>query len=237
MDNPVQKHILRKFMYNDSLRFNEIRDGGFPSNKFDYHLKLLQERGFITKDGGRYRLTSEGVHLISGLDGVAIESRKRPIACVFVLAVDDEDRILVHERKKQPFRGVVGIPGGKLEFGRSVSGQAAEELLEETGLSAESLELGLVTNYRTVDEASDEVSHHVVGFFYLARGLSGELVPEDREGRNRFVTVREAKSLDRYPDFDFAVDRLLDGSGVSFQEADRFIRGGAFTGIEFRQGR
>jgi len=222
-------------MYNESLRFNEILDKAFPSNKFDYHLKLLQKENLVVKNDDKYCLTSKGVQVISSMDGVVIEEKRKPITCVFVLGYDEvNDLILVNKRKKQPFMNFVGIPGGKVEYGHSLPRQAREEFFEETGLSAENVELKLVTNYRTVDEDSGELTHHVVGFFFLATGLSGDLVKENREGHNVFIKLSDASSLEKYPDFDFFTEVLLsDNKNIVFQEADRYVKDGKFTKIDF----
>ncbi|MFP4119275.1 MAG: NUDIX domain-containing protein [Candidatus Woesearchaeota archaeon] len=235
-DHQIQKHILKKFMYNDALRFNEILDRQFASNKFNYHLQQLMDKGVIEKEEELYRLTAKGVQVITGLDGIKIEEKQKPVPCVFIMGLDeDTGKILVHKRKKQPFRGVIGIPGGKIEFGHNLKEQARAEFQEETGLEARHLQLKLITNYRTIREEDETMTHHVIGFFFLATGLSGELVTEDREGENMFVPVSEAKELDRYPDFDFFTQELLrETDEVRFQEADRFVREGRFIGIEFK---
>ena len=200
----IQKHILKKFMYNEALRFNEILDKEFPSNKFNYHLQQLIEKNIIEKENERYRLTAKGVQLITGLDGINIESKQKPVPCVFIMGYDkNNNKILVNKRRKQPFRGVIGIPGGKVEFGHNLEEQAKAEFLEETGLKADKMQLKLITNYRTIREEDNEMTHHVIGFFFLGTDLSGELIEEDREGENMFLNIEEAQTMDRYPDFDF----------------------------------
>ncbi|MGM5481713.1 MAG: NUDIX domain-containing protein [Nanobdellota archaeon] len=234
--NIIQKHILKKFMYNDALRFNEILDKEFPSNKFNYHLQQLIIKNIIEKENERYHLTAKGVQLITGLDGIEIESKQKPVPCVFIMGYDKENKkILVNKRSKQPFRGVIGIPGGKVEFGHNLEEQAKAEFLEETGLAADKMQLKLITNYRTIREEDEEMTHHVIGFFYLGTDLSGDLIKEDREGENMFIDIEEARNLDRYPDFDFFTKELLrKNDEVNFQEADRFVKDGKFTRIEFK---
>ena len=231
----VKKHILKKFMYNESLKFNEILDKAFPSNKFDYHLKQLVGEGLIIKKNNLYSLTNKGTQVISSIDGVNIEDKRKPISCVFILGYDEEkDLVLLNQRKKQPFMNVVGVPGGKIEFGQSIRSQAKDEFFEETGLVAKNMDLKLITNYRTVDECSGELSHHVIGFFFLATGLSGELIEKNREGLNMFVKLSDTKNMKKYPDFDFFTSELLKNkSCVKFQEVDRFISNGEFSKIKF----
>lgn len=217
-------------MYNKGMQYNKLREN-IPSNKFAYHLNHLAEEGIIEKKGDIYELTNEGVHLISSLDGVDIQEKKRPLVCTFVMGYEGE-KILVHKRKKQPFMNYIGIPGGKIDFGGRLAQEAARELLEETGMKAGKLELKLITNFRTKDEETNQYSHHVIGFFFLATELSGELIKEEREGENMFITLNEAKQLERYPDFDTFANILLDDKPLQFLEADRFMRNGLFTGIE-----
>jgi len=230
-DIDVRKQILQKFVYNKSLKYNELR-GEVMSNKFNYHLKLLVDEKIVERVGDRYSLTTNGMRLISALDGVKIVENRRPLVCVFVLAKKG-NKILVNERRKQPFLGFVGIPGGKLDFGKRVPEQAAEELLEETGLTAKKLELKLITNYRTSDEDKKELTHHIIGFFYLATGIKGELKEDDREGRNFFTTPAQTKKMKRYPDFDFASSTILKSKALVFKEADRYVSDGDFTEIKF----
>jgi ADP-ribose pyrophosphatase YjhB (NUDIX family) len=227
----VRKQILKKFMYNKSMKYNQIREK-VPSNKFNYHLKSLAGEGYIEQNGDLYTLTPKGTALISSLDGQNFNENRKPLVCVFVMA-QKSGKILVNERKKQPFMGYIGIPGGKLDFGSTVPAQAAQELLEETGISAKKFELMLITNYRTIDKDKNELTHHIVGFFYLATGISGELKVDDREGKNMFITVKQAQKLKRYPDFDFFTDVLLNSKTLVFKEADRFVSNGEFIGIEF----
>lgn len=230
-DVDVRKQILQKFMYNKSMKYNMIREK-VPSNKFNYHLKSLVLEGFIEQKEDKYTLTPRGMQLISSLDGVKIEENRKPIVCAFVLAYKN-GKILVNERGKQPFLGYIGIPGGKLDFGKRIPEQAAQELIEETGLNAKKFELKLITNYRTFDEDKKEQTHHVIGFFFLATGIGGTLKEEDREGKNMFMTLSQAKKMKRYPDFDFFTKTLLESKTLVFKEADRYVKNGEFTGIKF----
>lgn len=111
-------------MYNESLKFNQIRDNAYPSNKFSYHLNALISEGLIKKENEQYTVTNEGVRVLTYLDGVKIENKKKPIVGVFILGHDTEkDLILLNERSKQPFLGYFGVPGGKLELGVDIEEQ------------------------------------------------------------------------------------------------------------------
>jgi len=230
----IQKQILKKFMYNKDLKYNEIWNKEIPSNKFNYHLQSLITRNIIEKKEETYRLTDTGIHVISSLDGVEISQKKKPILCAFVMGYDEkENKILVNIRKKQPFLNYLGIPGGKVELGKTIEEQAKEEFLEETGLEGE-LKLKLIMNLITINEETNNANHHVTGFFYLATNLKGKLIEKNREGENLFLEQKECNKYPRYPDFDYFTTKLLDESKeLIFKEAKRFVKDEEFTKIEF----
>lgn len=227
----IEQQILKKLMYNKEMSYNRLRDE-VPSNKFAYHLNKLIDKKIIKKSGENYILTSEGIHLISSLDGVKLVEKKKPVTCVFIMGVKD-NTILVNKRKKQPFLDYIGIPGGKVEFGDRLPQQAAQELLEETGLVANKLELRLITNFRTYDKESNELNHHVIGFFFLATELSGDLINSNREGDNIFMTREDALKEKTYPDFEFFTEQMLSDRHLEFKEINRYTCDGDFVGIDF----
>ena len=229
-----QKSILKSFMYKTKLRYNEIWDKTIPSNKFDYHLKQLIKEGIIEKQDTLYQLTSKGLYIISSLDGVVIEEKKQPLVCSFILGYDKKkNKVLMQIRTKQPFYGVFGIPGGKLEFGSSTVDQAAEEFKEETGFSGK-LKLKLITNYITYNLDDKQMAHHMIGFMYLATDLQGELIEETREGKNIFISPDEISNYDIYPDIPFNVETLLsENDSLVYKEGYREISNGKFISFKF----
>ncbi len=219
-------------MYNDKLKYNEIWDKSNPSNKFNYHLMKLVEEKILIKEDEFYKLTSKGLEIISGLDGVEILQKSKPLVCCFVMGFKD-DKVLVNIRKKQPFMDYLGIPGGKLDFGNTTIEQAKKEFLEETGLSGD-LSLKLITNYITLNLDDCKVSHHMIGFFYRADNLKGELIEKNREGENSFITLNKALELNHFPDFPIFSKILLENkSEIKFQEAIRKIKDGKFTELDY----
>lgn len=235
MENDIQKSILKKFMYNGNLKYNQIWDKDLcNSNKFDYHLKLLIRQNLIRKKDDFYELTPGGCQLIGSMDGDKIEVKKKPIACVFIMGYDSvHDKILVNIRKKQPFMDHLGIPGGKIELGNTVYDEAKREFLEETGLSGD-LKLKLITNYITYDEETEEIITHIFGYFFVAINCIGDLIEKNREGENMWMDFEDAKSHKKYLDNDFYMKVLLDkNENIIFKEAKRYVRNGEFTRIEF----
>lgn len=102
-----------------------------------------------------------------------IDTDRRVQVGVGVLVLQD-GLLLLGRRAGSHGAGTWSAPGGALEFGEDIVECAARELLEETGLSARSFELGPYTN--DVFEASGK---HYLTVFVVARGLGG--TPVNRE--------------------------------------------------------
>lgn len=96
-----------------------------------------------------------------------------------VIVVDGDGRVLLQRRRDN---GTWGYAGGSVEPGEDVERAAARELLEETGLTALTLELfGVFSGERMhyVYPNGDEVYN--VDVVYLCRRWEGELIPQPEE--------------------------------------------------------
>ena len=77
-----------------------------------------------------------------------------PVAAVGALVTDDENRLLMVRRARDPGKGCWGLPGGFVDRGESIEAALAREVLEETRLIVTSFKL-MVTlpntyNYRGI---------------------------------------------------------------------------------------
>jgi 8-oxo-dGTP diphosphatase len=100
------------------------------------------------------------------------------------------DKVLLMQRRKPPNLGLWVAPGGKLEWNESPAECARRELLEETGLHAERLTLrGHITEW------SPRADWQWMMWLYIAEGLSGDLVGDEREGDVRWWSLTDALTL------------------------------------------
>ena len=94
------------------------------------------------------------------------------------------DDVLVMRRNKEPNLGLWIAPGGKVELGESPYETARREMLEETGLVVEDLQMrGFCT------EVSPLPDWHWLLFIFVTRTFSGELRPDLREGELAWLSV------------------------------------------------
>lgn len=109
---------------------------------------------------------------------------KRPLimAAAGVAVMDGEEKILLQRRIDN---NMWGLPGGALELGETLEEAAKRELLEETGLTARSLELFNVFSGKELHYTypnGDEV--YIVSAVYLCRDFTGNLVNDDEETKD-----------------------------------------------------
>jgi 8-oxo-dGTP diphosphatase len=124
------------------------------------------------------------------------EFPSRPIVGVGGIAIDG-DRVLLVRRARQPLMGEWSIPGGALEVGESLAEGVARELLEETGIAVEVLEVVEVLNRMQRLPAPDgRVKYHYVLIDYLCRPLAGSADPKPGSDASEARWVSRAEFAD-----------------------------------------
>ncbi len=117
--------ILQQFLYNDKLRFNEIeKESKIRSNKLSYHIKQLMEDGTITKENEFYKLSEKSEPLIPYI------TEKQTILPVVLIALKEKDKIFLHKREKRPYKGLLGLPAGRILLGETIK-DATERIMKE----------------------------------------------------------------------------------------------------------
>jgi len=111
------------------------------------------------------------------------------ILATLVYAIRD-DEVLLHQRVKDPNKGLWVAPGGKLEPTESPTECAMREMREETGLELEDPVLRGV-----MVEVSPRPDYQWITFIYAAMRWTGELAPAAGIGEFRWVRLPEVFDL------------------------------------------
>lgn len=106
--------------------------------------------------------------------GLVAYAHSDPTACALVL--DDEGRVLLARRAREPRARTWDLPGGFLDEGEDPLDGLRRELLEETGLEVEPVAFAGVWADRYGD---GENAPWTLNLFWTARIVSGEPRPAD----------------------------------------------------------
>lgn len=115
-----------------------------------------------------------------------------PALAVDAVVFDREDRLLLIQRKKEPFKGMYAFPGGGADKGETTEQACARELLEETGLTVNPADAALIGVYS--DPARDP-RQHTVGVAYLVQLDTAVPVAGDDAATAAFVADWQDKPL------------------------------------------
>ncbi|MBX0313859.1 NUDIX hydrolase [Planococcus glaciei] len=117
---------------------------------------------------------------------------EHPGAVALVALTPDKKIILVEQYRKALERTIVEIPAGKIEKGEAPEVTALRELEEETGYTAEKLDL--IQSFSTSPGFADEIIH-----LYAAEGLSkatsGAVLDDDEFVELMEVSIEEAEQM------------------------------------------
>lgn len=116
---------------------------------------------------------------------------KRTVPCVGALVHDDEGRLLLVLRGREPGRGLWSVPGGRVEPGESDEQAVRREVLEETGLHVVvGVRVGTVLRPGPHGEVYD------IRDYACSLAAATTPVPGDDADDARFVTRAELAATD-----------------------------------------
>lgn len=92
-----------------------------------------------------------------------------PRVGVGALITDDDGRVLLVQRRREPEAGCWGFPGGKVDFGETLRAACAREIAEELGV-----EIAVDEVIRLIDQIDFVAGMHWVAPVYRCRILAGE---------------------------------------------------------------
>lgn len=101
----------------------------------------------------------------------------RPVAATIAVVLRDDQTLLVR-RANPPDAGRWGFPGGKIEQGETVHAAALRELREETGVTAEALDVLTALDAFDRDE-NGVLRRHYILIVVRCRWIAGEPVAGD----------------------------------------------------------
>ncbi len=194
----LQKYVLGRLAKLDNCRYRDIKPKDVEGNLFAYHLGQLLNQGLIIHKGTMYSLTSAGLQYVGQLSSETEQPRIQPRIVTLVACQNTQGEWLLYERNRQPFKGSIGFPYGKIHLGETIKKAAKRELQEKTGLTATLEHIG--DAYVITCNGYDLVSHMLFHVF-RAENVRGSLQPEEDYGRFFYQSVTKLTSKDYFPGF------------------------------------
>ena len=121
----MEKKILKAFLHNHRLKFNEIEKiTKIRSNKLAYHLKKLIDKNILNKKADNYQLTETSEGLIPYI------SDKKAVLPVILISIKNTKGVFLYQRQKRPYKDKSSLPGGRIKLGETIP-QATERIMKE----------------------------------------------------------------------------------------------------------
>ncbi len=109
-----------------------------------------------------------------------------PVAAVGGLIVDDQNRLLLVRRARDPGKGKWGLPGGFVDRGETIEQALRREVTEETNLQLASMKF-LFTSPNRYDYRG--VVSSVIDVFYVCRAEAAENIKLEEKELDRYEWV------------------------------------------------
>lgn len=193
----AQMKILRHLLLSPSAGFARLqKTTDLASDHFNFHIKKLLEVGYIEKREDKYTLSRAGKEYANRMDTDENVIEKQPKLSVVLVVENDEGKVLVQQRLKQPYYGFWGRPTGKVRWGETLLEAAARELMEETGIYATLRVSGM---YHKMDFDRDTKELLEDKYFCVIHGTDpqGDLIADAEGHHNEWSTVEEFVAHER----------------------------------------
>lgn len=177
LSHHIQRLLLVRLRQEGPLSYQALKPDGLEGNAYNYHLRLLKKAGLITLSNSLYQLSSTG-HLVA--DAFSFDKKRlmlRPHVYTS-LFVTSGSKVLLYLATRQPLKGRMSLPSGKIHFGDSFTDSIKREMERRNLQGAYAAKEYVALNIRyTLDGA---VAYHRPGFVWHIE-YNGELVERQTE--------------------------------------------------------
>lgn len=187
LDKKERKEIFALFLVNSKLKFSEIeKQLKIRSNMVAYHLDCMIKEGFLIKEGDYYRLTKQAEKMLPLIPNITGETQS-PLPVILV-AVMNEDKILLMKRNRRPYKGYWGLIGGKMLHGESFNEGGLRLVKHRTHLEGDFVSMNAALHERV---KGDEMIKHSFILFFTKVNVSSKDFWRSERGELRWFDIKE----------------------------------------------
>ena len=195
----MEKEILDLFLYNEKLKFNEIEKLlGERSNKVAYHLKNLVKKDILSKDHDSYKLSKENL--------IPYLSNKKHMLPVVLIHIGNEKECFIVERNKKPFKGLLGLPGGRIMVGENINDCIKRIMLNRHGINVKLKKINSVS----IEHIKN--SHEIIqtDLIIFVTALTNQEIELKNIGKNKSKIISsDYKLLKKHLNKETKIERFL----------------------------
>ena len=123
----IQRRTLLQLRQGGAKTYAQLKPDGLEGNAYNYHLRELKKAGLVAQEQDSYILTPTG-HLVS--DAFSFANSRLMLRPHFYVAplITQEEQVLVYIPTREPLRGRLCLPSGKLHYGEGIEDGLAREM-------------------------------------------------------------------------------------------------------------
>jgi 8-oxo-dGTP diphosphatase len=215
-----QHEILCRLADMGASRYAQLKPATLEGNVFVYHVKALVKQRLVKKDGLTYVLTPQGYDYVDRLSTAMRQPRIQPKIVTLAACQNEAGEWLLYRRAREPFRGKVGFPYGKIHLGEAVQQAAERELFDKTGLRASLKHLGeaYIAAYH-----KRELISHMLCHVFVAEELAGTPYTESSIGECFWARLEDIPVSEQFPGLAHLVGLVERGLPFELQELNHQI--------------
>lgn len=214
----IDRSIVEYLQHHEYARFSELRPKKIDTNHFTYHLKSLMKSGYIIKTDEGYTLDRRGLIYVDRASAATMKLRTQPKIITMLVIKDKDGRVLLHQRRKQPYINTWTLPYGKFHIDdTSVTAAAMREAREKLGYSPSAVN-HIGDCYIVVRQNDAQSDGHSIESRTLAHIMMLEANDITINEQLMWADLSEFKELELAPAVELIIRRTLGSNGFFFEE-------------------
>ena len=190
-----REEIFKLFLNDSKLKFNEIEKAiKIRSNMVSYHLDKMQEEGILEKKQEYYQLTKDAEKYVPIFANI-IGKKLSPVPVILV-AVINNNKILMIKRNRRPYKDYWSMIGGKMLLNEDFKQSSIRIVKEKTGLDAEFISFNSIMQEKV--KTNNEVKHNFI-LFFTKTGVDKEKFSNSEHGELKWFNIEDLNPKNTIP--------------------------------------